>query len=190
MGKKKKRNAVATPKKTVKKKSNMLLTVVIGVIFVALVSLTLVKLNDAHAAKVAEKGQMAPDFTLTSPSGKQVTLSQFRGKPVVLNFWATWCPPCKLEMPTIEKLSQEAAAKGFVLLTVNQEEDGGTVQNFLQQNKYDFPVVLDTSGQVSQTYQVSGIPTSVFIDAKGIIRDIHTGTMPEEQLFLSKIPFQ
>lgn len=144
-------------------------------------------LKSQATVKYAEIGEPAPDFSLTSLDGKKVSLSQLKGRPVVVNFWAIWCPPCKLEMPALEGLSKDAAAKGFSLLTVNQEEDKSTVENFLEDNGYTFPVVLDSSGDVSELYKVTGIPTTVFINSKGIITDIHLGTMPDEKLFLEKV---
>ena len=170
-------------------KYNPLWTIIIVlVVVVTLVAVTVTVLT-ATAPKVATVGQPAPDFTLKTADGKQVSLSQFKGKPVIINFWATWCPPCRLEMPALEEISHQAADKGFVLLAVNQEEDAKTVTSFLTQNHYDYLSVLDLDGSVSTKYQVSGIPTSIFVDANGIVRDMHSGTMPDAQQFLDKIPY-
>jgi len=170
-----------------KQKYNPLWTIIIVV--VAVVSLVAVTVLTSNTSKVATVGQPAPDFTLRTVDGKQVSLSQFKGKPVIINFWATWCPPCRLEMPALEEISRQAADKGFVLLAVDKEEDATTVKNFLTQNHYDYLSVLDLDGSVSTMYQVSGIPTSIFVDANGIVRDMHTGTMPDAQQFLDKIPY-
>lgn len=180
----KKKNKVTKLKP--KKKFNPMWMIIIVVVAVTLVAVTVLS---ANTAKVATVGQPAPDFTLRTVDGEQISLSQFKGKPVIINFWATWCPPCRLEMPALEEISHQAAEKGFVLLAVNQEEDAVTVKSFFTQNHYDYLSVLDHDGSVSTMYQVSGIPTSIFVDADGIVRDMHTGTMPDTQQFLDKIPY-
>jgi thiol-disulfide isomerase/thioredoxin len=122
------------------------------------------------------------DFTLEDLNGNKVTLSQLKGKKVYLNFWATWCPPCKAEMPDIEKLYQETKDSDLVILAVNVNEDKKTVQDFIAKNKYNFPILLDVKGEVSQLYQVSGIPTSYFIDTKGFLDNGATGGIPLESM--------
>jgi thiol-disulfide isomerase/thioredoxin len=122
------------------------------------------------------------DFTLEDLKGNKVTLSQLKGKKVYLNFWATWCPPCKAEMPDIEKLYQETKDSDLVILTINVGEDKKTVADFIAKNKYNFPVLLDVKGEVSQLYQVSGIPTSYFINTDGFLNDTATGGIPFESM--------
>lgn len=122
------------------------------------------------------------DFTLEDLEGNQVTLSELKGKKVFLNFWATWCPPCKAEMPDMEKLYQETKESDLVILAVNVGEDKKTVQDFIANNNYNFPVLLDTKGDVSRLYQVSGIPTSYFIGTNGLLDSGHTGAMPYESM--------
>lgn len=122
------------------------------------------------------------DFTLEDLTGSKVTLSQLKGKKVYLNFWATWCPPCKAEMPDIEKLYQETKDSDLVILAVNVGEDKKTVADFIAKNKYNFPVLLDVKGEVSQLYQVTGIPTSYFIDTNGILDNGTTGGIPFESM--------
>lgn len=113
----------------------------------------------------------APDFTLTDMQGRKVTLSQFRGKIVLLNFWATWCPPCVEEMPSLEQLHQRFKDQGLVLLAVNVEESYQTVSRFLQGKNYSFPILLDTAAEVQNTYQVFRFPETFVIDRNGIIVD-------------------
>ena len=176
-------------KKAAESKSSTLSWVVFLVVAAVVLGTVVVPaLNRAAVTRHATVGKPAPDFTLTSLDGNKVTLSQLKGKPVLINFWATWCPPCRLEMPALQKVYQESSANGFMLLMVNQQEDSVTVQNFLKQNNYSLPVLLDLNGRVSDMYQVTGIPTSVFIDSQGVVQDIHVGTMPVAELFLSKIP--
>ena len=110
----------------------------------------------------------APDFTLVDKNGKNVTLSSLRGKVVLLNFWATWCPPCRAEMPSMEKLYQSLRSRtDFVMLAVDSQEPLSTVTPFLEKYGYSFPILLDTTGEVGSMYSVTGIPTSYLIDAQG-----------------------
>ena len=122
------------------------------------------------------------DFTLEDLNGNKVTLSQLKGKKVFLNFWATWCPPCKAEMPDIEKLYQETKDSDLVILAVNAGDDKKTVQDFIAKNNYNFSVLLDSDGEVSQLYQVTGIPTSYFIDTEGYLDDGTSGVIPLESM--------
>lgn len=119
-------------------------------------------------------GNQAPDFELTTLDGRRVKLSDYRGKKVVLNFWATWCPPCRAEIPDLEKFYTDFKDKDIVILGVNltdSEKSQTSVSTFAGSNKMTYPILLDKEGTVSQVYQVSGIPTSYFIDTKGIIRN-------------------
>jgi peroxiredoxin len=129
------------------------------------------------------------DFSLEDLNGNTVTLSDLKGKKVFLNFWATWCPPCRGEMPDIEKLYQETKDTDLVIIAVNVGEDKKTVQNFIAKNKYNFTVLLDTKGEVSQLYQVTGIPTSYFIGTGGYLNDAATGAVSYESMkeFIDKL---
>lgn len=122
------------------------------------------------------------DFTLEDLNGNKVTLSQLKGKKVFLNFWATWCPPCKAEMPDMEKLYQETKDSDLVMLAVNVGEDKKTVQDFITKNNYNYTILLDTDGKISQLYQVSGIPTSYFIDTEGYLDGGTSGAIPLESM--------
>lgn len=135
----------------------------------------------AMAVRVGVRiGDSGPDFKLQDLAGKEVSLKDFRGKAVVLNFWATWCPPCRAELPDFQK--EHKGARDFVILTVNQQEDKKTVSSFMNKGKYTFPVLLDLKGTVGSLYQVRGIPTTYFIDKKGIIRDVAVGALTGRQL--------
>lgn len=117
-------------------------------------------------------GAAAPDFTLTDINGNRVSLSQFRGKVVLVNFWATWCPPCREEMPSMERLYRHYSEQGMVLLAINIEENGEqAVSQFLQGNDYTFPILLDTRAEVQNAYQVFRFPETFVVDQNGVIID-------------------
>ncbi len=123
-------------------------------------------------------GKLAPDFLWYGADGKPVRLSDFRGKVVLINFWATWCPPCKAEMPEMESYWRENKDKDFVILAVDDGgEEEATIRSFMGQYRLTFQALNDTSGQVSSAYRVNGIPASFFVDTQGVIRDTVIGGM-------------
>lgn len=124
----------------------------------------------------------ALDFKLKDLNGKEVSLSQFKGKRVFLNFWATWCPPCKAEMPEIEAIFKETKDSDLVILAVNIGEDKSTVKSFMDKNKYNFSVLLDTDNSIATKYNIQSIPTSFFIDKDGVVVSRHIGTMNKTQM--------
>jgi thiol-disulfide isomerase/thioredoxin len=134
----------------------------------------------------------APNFGLQSLDGQSVFLNQFRGRPVLLNFWTTWCPSCKAEMPLIQSVSADKtlATEGLAVLTVDLGEDLNTVESFKKSNNYSFTTLLDTRQIVGRLYNVWSIPTTYFIDKNGIIRNIRIGAFASEsqiKSYLSKI---
>jgi peroxiredoxin len=120
-------------------------------------------------------GRQAPDFALPDLEGVKIRLSDLRGKPVVLNFWATWCGYCVEEMPLLQKVQDAKAGIGLVILAINSGETGARVKEFIQTNGYTFTVLLDRYQDVVPFYKVRGLPTTFFIDAEGVIRDIKVG---------------
>lgn len=126
--------------------------------------------------------QKAVDFTLNDLNGNNVSLKDLRGKNVYINFWATWCPWCKKELPDLEKVSQEYKDKNLVVLAIDIGEDKATVGNYMKENNYDFNVLLDGNSNTSQQYGVSSIPVSIFIDKKGNIAKKDVGAMTEGQM--------
>jgi peroxiredoxin len=124
----------------------------------------------------------AIDFKLKDLEGKELSLSDLKGKKVFLNFWATWCPPCKAEMPEIEKLYQETKNSDLVIVAIEIGEPLDTVKPFIDSNKYNFKVLLDSDQSVSSKYNISAIPTSYFIDADGNIVSKSVGGMNIDQM--------
>ena len=115
-------------------------------------------------------GNPAPDFQLQDIEGQTVTLSSLRDSPVILNFWASWCAPCEHEMPFLQQIYEDWHSKGFILLTINLRETHSVVTQYMQSNGLSFPVLFDTDGSVGLDYNVTGIPTTFFIDKDGIIQ--------------------
>lgn len=132
----------------------------------------------------AEVGYSAPDFELTDLTGKRVRLSDFRGKPVVLNFWATWCPPCRQELPTLQDLHQRRG-DAFVLLAVSEGEQQQDVLAFVRKYGFTFRVLLDPQLSVGRTYGARAIPMTFVIDPDGVIVYIRQGTVKTGELDLA-----
>jgi thiol-disulfide isomerase/thioredoxin len=132
-------------------------------------------------ALVKSVGTPAPDFSLSNLQGKEVKLSQFKGKVVLLNFWASWCVPCRSEMPTIELLHREYKDKGLVVLGIDDEESQKQAA-FLQKFGFSFASLVESRKQASNLYRIGGIPTTVLIDQLGRIRAYDQGTASYESL--------
>jgi len=128
-------------------------------------------------------GASAPEFQLSDLRGQPVSLSQFKGKAVILDFWATWCGPCRLSMPILEKL-QEEHPEDLKLLAINLEEPRDQVRDYVARRNIRTTVLLDSDGKVGRVYGSDQIPMQVLIDRKGIVRDIKIGFSPKmgEQL--------
>lgn len=132
----------------------------------------------ANAAPAPLPGRMAPDFTLQALDGGKLTLSGLKGQVALINVWASWCPPCRAEMPMIQMVYEQYRARGFTVLAVNLEEDPRTVAAFMRQRGLTFPALLDLDGAVSNTYQAYALPSSFFVDKRGVIRAVYRGPMP------------
>ncbi|MBQ8687305.1 MAG: TlpA family protein disulfide reductase [Ruminococcus sp.] len=141
--------------------------------------------SDTQDTAEEESTIPAPDFTVQDRSGETVSLSDYFGKPIVINFWATWCGPCKSELPAFDALSKEYGEDVHFLmvnLTDGQRETIEIVEEFLEENGYEFPVYFDTEYMASYTYGAYSIPLSVFIDKEGNVVNSHVGAMSEETL--------
>jgi len=122
-----------------------------------------------------------------TPAGSTVAMKSLAGKPLVLNFWATWCPPCRAEMPALQAVAQAYREQGVRVLGVNQAEEPNQVVGFMQTLGLDFPVLLDRDAAVSQLYRVRSLPTTFFIDREGVIREIVIGGPMSQALLASKM---
>ncbi|MDM5326509.1 redoxin domain-containing protein [Neobacillus sp. CF12] len=164
----------------------MVKKVIAVVVLIALLGVAIVQAMDkkAEPENVSQEaanmgglkvGAKAPDFELKTLTGETVKLSDLKGKKVMLNFWATWCPPCKAEMPAMEEFHKEVG-DDVVILAVNIDPHLD-VQAFVNENGITFPIPLDAEDKVNETYQVLSIPTTYFIDTKGNIGNKFIGAM-------------
>jgi len=127
-------------------------------------------------------GKVAPAFSLHDLTGVKRSLVELKGKVVLLDFWATWCGPCRRELPTIQKLHQRYAARGLAIVGINCSETRSTAATFLRTNHYTIPTWLDADGVVQNQYGVDGIPTLVILDAKGTVVARLVGLRDEDEL--------
>ncbi len=136
-----------------------------------------------------QTGFSAPDFTLQSIDGKTYTLSELKGSAVLLNLWATWCPPCRAEMPAIEKMYGEYKDQGLIVLAVDMtyQDDPGAVAPFMQKYNLTFPILLDEKALVGSAYQLRSLPSSYFINRAGIINEVIIGGPMAEALLRTRI---
>ena len=133
------------------------------------------------ATEGSSVGDLAPDFQLQDLGGQVVSLSTLRGVPVMLNFWASWCGPCRAEMPYIQQVHEEWSDKGLVVLSINTDEGSSEVRQFMQSNDYSFPVLLDTKKDIARKYNIQGIPTTFFIDKDGMIQEWKLGAFQSKE---------
>ena len=132
----------------------------------------------------------APAFKLSARGGKTIDLAQFRGQVVMINFWATWCGPCRQEMPLLEDIYKKYKPMGFTMLAVNVEPDSKAAEAWLGKlaKPVSFPVAFDVDSKVSKAYKVAGMPSTVFVDRKGNVRVMHKGYKPgDENFYLTQI---
>lgn len=123
-------------------------------------------------------GKSAPNFTLKTLEGKEISLSDLRGKVVLVNFWATWCPPCREEMPLFEEVYKKYKNRGFEILAISTDTSADAVKEFVKEFKVSFPVLMD-DGKVSSSYGIQGLPTSFLIDREGKVIKIRLGKYRE-----------
>ena len=132
-------------------------------------------------SRVPVVGTPAEDFQLVDLTGKTHSLNDYRGKVVLLNFWATWCKPCTTEMPAMQATYDNLADKGFVVLAINELEDDAKVREHIKQYGHTFPVLMDRDNKVANQFGVYGLPVSFFIDERGVVREYIKGGLLTEQ---------
>lgn len=135
-------------------------------------------------------GSPAPAFELPLLSGGRQKLGDLKGKAVLINFWATWCPPCKEEMPLLQAYQQKYAGR-LVVLGIDSQEEQAVAQAFIQERNFTFPILLDQDGRVTDSYYAKNFPTSFFVDDQGVLRAQHVGQLTEDLLvqYLKTIGF-
>jgi peroxiredoxin len=126
-------------------------------------------------------GYLAPDFTLKSTLGEAVTLSELHGQPVILNFWATWCPPCRAEMPQFQSASVKYNGQA-IILGVDQGEPSSVVADFGNALSITYPLLLDPDNGVNRDYGVTALPTTIFVDSQGVVREVVAGIVSQAVL--------
>jgi peroxiredoxin len=136
----------------------------------------------AETEGLPEAGSIAPNFELQDVQGQVVRLEDYSGRPVILNFWATWCAPCRLEMPELQQLQSDYGDAGPVVLAINQEEPAAQVTEFFDELDLDLIALLDTNADVGAAYGAFFLPTTVVVDSDGVVAAVHRGIISREQL--------
>ena len=136
-----------------------------------------------------QKGFLAPDFELKTMGGKITELSELGGQPVLVNLWATWCPPCRAEMKTIETVYKDYKDQGLIVLAVNMtyQDDPSQINPFVEEQGLTFPILLDETGEMAKAYQLKSLPSSYFIDRDGVIQDVVIGGPMAEALLRTRV---
>lgn len=165
-------------------------------VFVALVGLGWIAGSSLQAEATTDglipapkEGFLAPDFQLETIDGSTVTLSDFQGRPVIINLWASWCPPCRAEMPALQSVYEEYSDRGLEILAVHMtsQDSVGSAQDFINQNGLTFPIPLDRRGFVGTLYQSRALPSTFFLDRSGMIQKVVIGGPMSEVLLRSTV---
>jgi thiol-disulfide isomerase/thioredoxin len=166
------------------KNHRILLYILVLIVGAAWIAVNADKTKATGETSAPQTGFAAPDFTLKTPDGEEYTLSELKGSAVLVNLWATWCSPCRAEMPAIEKMYQEYKDRGFIVLAVNMtyQDKPADVVPFIQEYGLTIPILLDETGRIGAVYQLHYLPSSYFIDRVGIIREVVIAPMPEALL--------
>jgi peroxiredoxin len=144
--------------------------------------------TDQEFTSAAQKGFLAPDFEAVTLSGETIRLSALRGQPVILSLWASWCPPCREEMPALQQIYTDFSDQGLVVLGINMtaQDSRDAAGNFVNEFGFSFPIPLDSNGDISRLYRVQALPTTYFIDSDGVIRDVIIGGPVAEAVLRSQ----
>lgn len=157
-------------------------------IMTGLIVFMLYQVMEDHKMKKPQIGEQAPNFQLTTLENQEMSLQQFGGKAVVLNFWASWCEPCRTEMPALTQLYEKYQQKGLVVLGVNIAETDVTASQFVKQYQLNFPIWMDRDREIVDLYKIGPIPSTYFIDPNGNITHIQEGPLNLQQLELYVLP--
>ena len=162
---------------------NRLVSVLIGVLLIAGGGIGLL-LAVSRSARLPGTPVAAPlpDVIVTTLGGEVVNLADLRGRPVLINFWATWCPPCREEMPALERVERKWAERGAAVIVINFEEDEATIRRYLAENGLSLRVFQDSSGEVAQKLDITYLPTTLFVDGTGVIRSRNEGVLSQGQM--------
>ena len=155
---------------------------VIAALLLLTLSMAACTASETTQRQGVEEGIQARDFTLETLDGGRVSLSDYHGSVVLINFWATWCPPCRAEIPDFEQVYREYKVQGFAILGVNEQEAGETVRPFVDQLGVSYPVLLDASGKVANEYRALGLPMSILVGRDGVIHTRHIGFLSADTL--------
>lgn len=145
-------------------------------------SITALTRTTPKPPSTADIGQVAPELKLPLAGGGEVDLAGYKGRPVIVSFWATWCEPCRAEMPAFERAQQQYADQGLVVLAVDFQERDEEIQAFLHEIGVTFPSAVDRTGETTRDWRANGLPTTFLIDRQGIIRDVRVGAFTDEML--------
>ncbi|TPG89631.1 thiol-disulfide oxidoreductase ResA [Brevibacillus laterosporus] len=162
-----------------KQKRTSMRVAILGVLLVALVFAVYTSFAKPNEIK---KGDKAPNFSLQSLEGQPMTLADLKGKGVILNFWGSWCEPCRNEMPDLEKVWLANKDQNIVIVGVNVGESEVSAEQFVRQVKTTFPILMDKQKEVTRVYNIGKMPTTFYIDQDGIVRDIMFGQMNEKSI--------
>ena len=162
---------------------NRLVSVLIGVLLIAGGGIGLL-LAVSRSARLPGTPVAAPlpDVIVTTLGGEVVNLADLRGRPVLINFWATWCPPCREEMPSLERVEPKWAERGAAVIVINFEEDEATIRRYLAENGLSLRVFQDSSGEVAQKLDITYLPTTLFVDGTGVIRSRSESALSQGQM--------
>ncbi len=169
--------------------SGLILGLAAGIAFYGVKQATLITSPESSASALSESGsiyapekdQQAPEFTLEDLSGQQVSLTDLQGKVVLLNFWATWCSPCRIEMPALQSRHEQYPDQ-LSVIGIDFDEPHKNVLAFAEEFGLTFTILLDPGGKIQDEYRIRGYPTSVFLDENGLVKIVHIGIMSENQL--------
>ena len=145
--------------------------------FAVLAAVCVLMASSTHpvAGALLAPGQPAPQLTLPGPGGQVVSLSSLKGHPVLVDFWASWCPPCRTSIPALDAIYREFHGRGLEVLAINVDENRKDADGFLSGHAYQMPLIFDSAGQSPRTAGVYGMPTSFLVDRAGMIRFVHRG---------------